>query len=223
MSKHNSKVIPINSFVAKLRDNQKKVEEFLNNLGSQSGLFLADMDTGELIPITEEELQENYPEYLTQGILDIDQYGDPMNIEVIKDIVGDVEIFNDIFAVPLGFDKESIKLRLRLMEEEYKETKNAMLEALGELELGNEVSVSTKVKILDGLVDQTVINIGTADVFKWDFRGAWHEVAASNMSKINDDGTVDRRKDGKVLKGQNYRKPELKDCVITDVKELWEL
>jgi predicted HAD superfamily Cof-like phosphohydrolase len=36
------------------------------------------------------------------------------------------------------------------------------------------------------------------------------EIHRSNMSKLLDDGTVLRREDGKILKGPNYFKPDIK-------------
>ena len=130
-------------------------------------------------------------------------------------IVADVEIFNDIFQVAVGdLSYESLNLRMDLMKEEYEETMQAMNKAKDELHKYGVVSVETKVNILDGLVDQTVINVGTADVFGWDFGTAWSEVISSNMTKMNPrDGTVSRRADGKILKGDHFVAPNLEPCV----------
>ena len=38
-------------------------------------------------------------------------------------------------------------------------------------------------------------------------------VYESNMSKLDDDGKPQYRSDGKVLKGPNYKKPDLYDLV----------
>lgn len=46
-----------------------------------------------------------------------------------------------------------------------------------------------------------------------DFAEAFLRVHKSNMSKLGDDGKPIRREDGKVLKGPNYKKPELEDLV----------
>lgn len=52
----------------------------------------------------------------------------------------------------------------------------------------------------------------------WDFTPevfaeAFRRVHASNMSKLGDDGKPIRREDGKILKGPNYREPDLSDLV----------
>lgn len=43
---------------------------------------------------------------------------------------------------------------------------------------------------------------------------AFRRVHASNMSKLDDDGNVIRREDGKVMKGPNYKPPVLDDLII---------
>ncbi len=45
------------------------------------------------------------------------------------------------------------------------------------------------------------------------FMEAYDRVHASNMSKLGDDGKPIRRDDGKILKGPNYREPDLTDLV----------
>lgn len=42
---------------------------------------------------------------------------------------------------------------------------------------------------------------------------AFRRVHASNMSKLGEDGEPIRREDGKVLKGPNYKPPDLSDLV----------
>jgi predicted HAD superfamily Cof-like phosphohydrolase len=48
-------------------------------------------------------------------------------------------------------------------------------------------------------------------------REAFVRVHESNMSKLQPDGSVKRREDGKVLKGVNYREPRLMDLVLDGV------
>lgn len=43
---------------------------------------------------------------------------------------------------------------------------------------------------------------------------AFKRVHESNMSKLGENGEVLRREDGKVLKGPNYREPDLRDLVV---------
>ena len=52
----------------------------------------------------------------------------------------------------------------------------------------------------------TIITEGLQDVIEQVF----DEVHISNMSKLGDDGKPVRREDGKVIKGENYKAPDLK-------------
>lgn len=45
------------------------------------------------------------------------------------------------------------------------------------------------------------------------FVEAFKRVHASNMSKLGDDGKPIRREDGKIMKGPNYKAPDLSDLV----------
>jgi len=47
----------------------------------------------------------------------------------------------------------------------------------------------------------------------WDLDEAMRRIHLSNMSKLGPDGLPIRREDGKVLKGPNYRPPNLKDLL----------
>ena len=51
--------------------------------------------------------------------------------------------------------------------------------------------------------------IHVAELLGIDIVSVFNEVHASNMSKLGDDGRPIYREDGKVLKGPNYRKPDL--------------
>ena len=52
-----------------------------------------------------------------------------------------------------------------------------------------------------------------AAAYGLDLDTAMQRVYESNMSKLDDDGNPIYRDDGKVLKGPNYKKPELGDLV----------
>ena len=68
------------------------------------------------------------------------------------------------------------------------------------------------VEIADALGDQlyilfgTILRHGMQDVIESVFK----EIQASNMSKLGADGKPIYREDGKVLKGPNYFKPNIK-------------
>lgn len=129
-----------------------------------------------------------------------------------------------------NISKEDMAFRLRLFEEERKE----MYAALGisvcnvfqDLEitehdpawmtdsLDNAIFYSDQsqwdiTEFADGIGDLKVILNGTAfrfaipqDLVDW-------EIHCSNMTKFADDGSVLRREDGKILKGDNYVAPDI--------------
>ena len=115
-----------------------------------------------------------------------------------------VETFHDAFGIAnnyepsVALDEREVELRFNLMKEENEE----YLEAAKE---GNIVEVA------DALGDQLYILCGTilkhglqhkiAEVFQ--------EIQRSNMSKLGADGKPIYREDGKVLKGENYFRPNI--------------
>ena len=52
-----------------------------------------------------------------------------------------------------------------------------------------------------------------AENMRWNLDEALHRVHESNMSKLDEDGKPIYREDGKVLKGPNYKPPNLQDLV----------
>lgn len=94
------------------------------------------------------------------------------------------------------------QLRQELIEEELLELKKAMLE-------------NDSVEVLDALCDLTYVvfgavhKLGFSDVFL----DAFVEVHTSNMSKLNEDGKPVYREDGKILKGSNYKEPDLEKFI----------
>ena len=67
--------------------------------------------------------------------------------------------------------------------------------------------------LLKELADVVYVAYGYAATFGWDLDEAFRRVHESNMSKLDEDGKPIYRDDGKVLKGPNYNKPDLKDLV----------
>jgi len=64
---------------------------------------------------------------------------------------------------------------------------------------------------LDALVDILVVTIGAIYSMGADPEGAWREVMATNLAKIDRvTGKVRRRDDGKVLKPDGWTAPDLK-------------
>ena len=66
--------------------------------------------------------------------------------------------------------KELMKLRMRMLTEEYAETMNAYLQGDAE-------------EVIDGLIDLCVIAIGTLDIAGVDANAAWNSVYNANISK----------------------------------------
>jgi predicted HAD superfamily Cof-like phosphohydrolase len=103
---------------------------------------------------------------------------------------------------PRVLDKKEYELRWDLMDEENKE----YLEACEEGSL---------VEIADALGDQLYILCGT--ILKHGMQhiieDVFDEIQSSNMSKLGDDGEPILRADGKILKGERYFKPNIKQFI----------
>ena len=97
-------------------------------------------------------------------------------------------------------DTELLLLRKNLIREEVKELMEAISEGHPE-------------HILKELVDVVVVCAGMADTYGWDFDEAFNRVHESNMSKLDDKGKPVYREDGKVLKSDNYKEPNLSDLL----------
>ena len=71
------------------------------------------------------------------------------------------------------------------------------------------------VEVADALGDQLYILCGT--ILKHGMQDiilkVFDEIHASNMSKVGEDGKPVLREDGKILKGPNYFKPNLKQFI----------
>ncbi len=92
---------------------------------------------------------------------------------------------------------ENIDLYYELIKEEYKEFLDAV-------ETGNNVEQ------LDACMDMIWVILGYCYMKGFDIKGAWQEVADSNLSKIDmNTGKVLRREDGKILKPDGWKPPKL--------------
>jgi len=130
----------------------------------------------------------------------------------LEDTIKAVAAFHDAFGITnrtaptIDLTPEEILLRYKLMREENEE----YLEAANNGDL---------VEVADALGDMLYILCGTmlshglqdkiADVFT--------EIQRSNMSKLGADGKPIYREDGKVLKGENYFKPDIAAILNKDV------
>ena len=93
-----------------------------------------------------------------------------------------------------------------LITEEFKE----FLEAEGQLFL---TSSNVRQHCLKELADLVYVCYQYAANMGWDLDEAMYRVHESNMSKLDEDGKPIYREDGKVLKGPNYKPPNLEDLV----------
>ena len=129
--------------------------------------------------------------------------------------------FHKVFKAPLDeeWSNDNLSLRLRLMKEEMKEiedeikyiiTVNTLLSKCSKI---YEPAPEEKAKLLKEMADLQYVLSGTAVALGLDLQTAFNRVHASNMSKLDDDGKPIFREDGKVLKGPNYKEPDLLDLV----------
>ena len=72
------------------------------------------------------------------------------------------------------------------------------------------VSSVDRVDLLDSLADQIVTAVGVGHCAKMDMNAAVQEVNDSNWSKFNYKGFPEFDENGKIKKGERYRKPNLK-------------
>ena len=105
-----------------------------------------------------------------------------------------------------SFPKEKIvKLRYELIKEELSELNKAIEDKNIE-------------EVADALTDILYVTYGAGHAFGINLDRCFEEVQNSNMSKLGDDGKPIYNEKGKVMKGPNYFKPNLKKQ-FTDMKE----
>lgn len=71
----------------------------------------------------------------------------------------------------------------------------------------------SKANLLKELADLVYVCYAYADRWGWSLDEALRRVHISNMSKLDDNGQPIFREDGKILKGPNYKAPNLEDLV----------
>lgn len=89
-------------------------------------------------------------------------------------------------------DHDSAELRIRLVDEEHEEFKEAMRR-------------DDLVGIADAIADLIYVVVGTAITYGIDLPAVWHEVQRSNMAKKGGG----RREDGKVIKPAGWTPPDV--------------
>jgi predicted HAD superfamily Cof-like phosphohydrolase len=126
----------------------------------------------------------------------------------MKKQINHVAKFHDVFQIgneltPVSaVGKPTFTLRYNLMKEENEE----YLEACENNDL---------VEIADALGDQLYILCGTIlkHGLQHKIEEVFEEIQKSNMSKLDAEGNPIFREDGKILKGENYFKPNIKSIL----------
>ena len=112
-----------------------------------------------------------------------------------------MEVFGQEVKSKAEFPSEKIvKLRSNLIQEELDEFN----EALKKKDLK---------EVADALTDILYVTYGAGHAFGIDLDKCFEEVQSSNMSKLGNDGKPIFDNKGKVMKGPNYFKPNLKKFI----------
>lgn len=121
-----------------------------------------------------------------------------------------VEAFHVLYDAPIEktpqegvptMSDERLQMRLDLIDEEFNELKKATAER-------------DIVEMADALGDIIYVTCGMAIEAGIDLKAVVAEIQASNMTKLAADGSVIRREDGKILKGPNYVKPDIRKVLF---------
>jgi len=94
-------------------------------------------------------------------------------------------------------DKKIVQLRYNLIKEELDELEQAIKE--------NNIE-----EVADALTDILYVTYGAGHSFGVNLDKCFAEVQRSNMSKLGKDGKPIYNEQGKIMKGPNYSKPNLK-------------
>ena len=97
-------------------------------------------------------------------------------------------------------DEKITKLRYELIEEELQELKEA-------------IDKKDIKEVADALTDILYVTYGAGHAFGINLDKCFQEVQNSNMSKLDQNGKPIYNEKGKVMKGPNYFKPDLKKFV----------
>ena len=117
----------------------------------------------------------------------------------------DVKKFMDTFdqivrTKPQFPDDKTMQLRFDLIKEELNELEHAM-------------KTKNLKEIADALTDILYVTYGAGYAYGINLDKCFKEVQRANMSKLGNDGKPIYNEKGKVMKGPNYSKPNLKQFV----------
>ena len=74
-----------------------------------------------------------------------------------------------------------------------------------------------EVEQLDACMDMIWVILGYCHMKQYDIAGAWDEVVKTNMAKVDPHtGKVSRREDGKILKPEGWKPPDMSKFIKKD-------
>jgi len=118
-----------------------------------------------------------------------------------KDVKTFMETFGQLVRTKPQFPDEKImQLRFNLIKEELNELEEAM-------------KAKDLKEIADALTDILYVTYGAGYAYGIDLDKCFKEVQRANMSKLDEDGKPIYNDQGKVMKGPNYKKPDLSKFV----------
>ena len=117
----------------------------------------------------------------------------------------DVRVFMETYGQEVNTkssfpDKKIVQLRYDLIKEELDE-------------LSEAIKDKNIIEVADALTDLLYVVYGAGHSWGIDLDKCFAEVQRSNMSKLGDDGKPIYNEHGKVMKGPNYFKPNLKQFI----------
>lgn len=127
-----------------------------------------------------------------------------MSLEAMVTQFNETYKSGDIKAVPTIPNQQNMKL-----------FGDVIIEELQELALAH--NSKDPVEFLDAIADILYGTAQQAHLNGWPIGEALRRVHSSNMSKLDEDGNPIIREDGKVLKGPNFKAPDLTDLVTNFV------
>lgn len=122
-----------------------------------------------------------------------------------------VKEFHETYGLPVANSpghpsEDRVKLRRDLISEEYWEYDRA-------------VDTGDLINLAQELADLLYVTYGAALEYGIDLDAVVAEVHRANMSKLDVDGSVIRREDGKILKGPAYKEPNIEAILFPETKE----
>jgi len=220
-----------------MQDLQKLIAEFHTKFGhpNESQVFMANLLDPKLVGLRLNLITEELKEGMDAEIIlnDPEQDGEAKEAAIIEifDSLVDVAVVTIGTACVFGLHLDSSEVSQEMFEElqlmdDIFQPLAAELTLLSEnlMDLNKFPStksylVSTILRNLQNLLDYC---IGIADSLNFPFELGFLEVHASNMSKLGADGLPIYREDGKILKGPNYFKPNLKKVLDDYLAQLVE-